>query len=579
LNALREKGYGCEIICPLSSKFFKFVGYAFVDDTDVIQSALTDTPCQAKVKLQEAIDLWEFSLKATCGALVPEKTVWWLVSFVWDGCTWQYASIQDSPGELQVNDISNCRKLIKRLEANEAYETVRVFLAPDGNSNAQFEKMKKAVISWTDGLQTGKISRDEVWLALQSTILRTLYYPLPTLCLTKAQCEAIMSPLLQYCLPALGICRNFPHLLVFAPYEFMGLNIWHLHTLQELMRLKDIVFNIFNSTLTGLLYASSLELLLLELGCNTEFQWSPTLIDHLSTAALVKETWKFLHSHRIILRHDIKLSRQRIGDQFIMETILALNPPLEEVVACNHCRMYLRAIFLSDIVTGDGISISDGSWNGDPYIPPYKLQSWPHSGKPPRKLWDIWRKWIRIAFLGRGRRLKVPLGAWFNMDNMWPWYVSSDGGLFQCDSGNWFSYEPVIRRNRLPTFEGNRRACRPYGSLRQATVIFKGDRIVCTGSDSILAPDTQLSSTFLEVLRADKDIAWCLYDLHIQDKEGLISAIKEGTAMAISDGSYKDTLGTASWTIGDPDSVSYISGKSVCLSKGNLGNCGLGEEK
>ncbi|MFN9981565.1 MAG: hypothetical protein ACK53Y_16695, partial [bacterium] len=63
---------------------------------------------------------------------------------------------------MQVNDISNCRKLINRLEANEAYETLGVFLAPDGNSNAQFEKMKKAVISWTDGLQTGKISRDEV---------------------------------------------------------------------------------------------------------------------------------------------------------------------------------------------------------------------------------------------------------------------------------------------------------------------------------------------------------------------------------------------------------------------------------
>jgi hypothetical protein len=140
--------------------------------------------------------------------------------------------------------------------------------------------MKKAVISWIDGLRTGKISRDEVWLALQSKILCTLYYPLPALRLTKAQCYAIMSPLLQYCLLALGICRNFPCLLVFAPYEFMGLNIWHLHTLQDLMRLKDIIFNIFNGTLTGLLYTSSLELLLLELGCNTEFQWSPTLIDH-----------------------------------------------------------------------------------------------------------------------------------------------------------------------------------------------------------------------------------------------------------------------------------------------------------
>jgi hypothetical protein len=156
LYALREKGYGCEIICPLSSKFFKFVGYAFVDDTDGIQSALTDSPCQVKVKLQEAIDLCEFSLKATCGALVPEKTVWWLVSFDWDGCTWQYASIQDSPGELQVNDISNCRKLIKRLEANEAYETLGVFLAPDGNSNAQFEKMKKAVIPSTMEYQASR---------------------------------------------------------------------------------------------------------------------------------------------------------------------------------------------------------------------------------------------------------------------------------------------------------------------------------------------------------------------------------------------------------------------------------------
>jgi hypothetical protein len=28
LNALRQKGFGCEIICPLSSEYFRFVGYA-----------------------------------------------------------------------------------------------------------------------------------------------------------------------------------------------------------------------------------------------------------------------------------------------------------------------------------------------------------------------------------------------------------------------------------------------------------------------------------------------------------------------------------------------------------------------
>ncbi len=36
LNVLHEKGFGCEILYPLSSTFFRFMGYAFVDDTDVI---------------------------------------------------------------------------------------------------------------------------------------------------------------------------------------------------------------------------------------------------------------------------------------------------------------------------------------------------------------------------------------------------------------------------------------------------------------------------------------------------------------------------------------------------------------
>ena len=47
LNVLREKGYGCEIQCPLSSEYFRFMGYAFVDDTDLIQSQLNENPNQA----------------------------------------------------------------------------------------------------------------------------------------------------------------------------------------------------------------------------------------------------------------------------------------------------------------------------------------------------------------------------------------------------------------------------------------------------------------------------------------------------------------------------------------------------
>ena len=72
LNVLREKGFGCELICPLSSEYFRFVGYAFVDDTDLIQSQLVEHPEQARLNLQKAIDTWEACLKATCGAIVQE---------------------------------------------------------------------------------------------------------------------------------------------------------------------------------------------------------------------------------------------------------------------------------------------------------------------------------------------------------------------------------------------------------------------------------------------------------------------------------------------------------------------------
>jgi hypothetical protein len=122
--------------------------------------------------------------------------------------------------------------------------------------------MLNAATRWADNLRTGNISRQEIWIALQSTILRTLAYPLPALQLTKAQCKAIMAPILRYCLPALGVCRNFSRTLVFSTLDYVGMNLQHLYTLQESLRIKDIILHCFNDTLTGKLYKASMEFFL-----------------------------------------------------------------------------------------------------------------------------------------------------------------------------------------------------------------------------------------------------------------------------------------------------------------------------
>lgn len=59
LNVLRAKGFGCELATPISNKGFKFVGYAFVDDTDIIQASLHDNATSAIRMLQDAISNWE----------------------------------------------------------------------------------------------------------------------------------------------------------------------------------------------------------------------------------------------------------------------------------------------------------------------------------------------------------------------------------------------------------------------------------------------------------------------------------------------------------------------------------------
>jgi hypothetical protein len=121
LNMLRSKGLGCKFISPFSSKVTKFVGYSFVDDTDLIVSMCDKySSRQAMIDLQTSLDTWEGGLKATGGALVPEKTYWYLIDFTWTAGQWSYKTISDSPGSIFANDLQGCRKEIDRIEPSQA---------------------------------------------------------------------------------------------------------------------------------------------------------------------------------------------------------------------------------------------------------------------------------------------------------------------------------------------------------------------------------------------------------------------------------------------------------------------------
>jgi hypothetical protein len=80
------------------------VGYAFVDDTDICQAGQDEftTGEEVATQMQGAMDAWEGGMRTTRGAIVPEKSFWYLIYFVWTEGNWSYASEEESPVSISV---------------------------------------------------------------------------------------------------------------------------------------------------------------------------------------------------------------------------------------------------------------------------------------------------------------------------------------------------------------------------------------------------------------------------------------------------------------------------------------------
>ena len=106
---MRTAGFGFSLFTAITVSAVSFVCYAFVDDTDLVHTAKdVDTRGPTIIaEMQSALDHWEGGLKATGGALVPEKSYWYLIDFIWTGEKWRYATKTDMPGDISINNFND----------------------------------------------------------------------------------------------------------------------------------------------------------------------------------------------------------------------------------------------------------------------------------------------------------------------------------------------------------------------------------------------------------------------------------------------------------------------------------------
>jgi hypothetical protein len=70
--------------------------------------------------MQKALSAWEEGLRATGGAIVPKKSHWYLIDFVWDKGNWRYMKIEESAADIQICDCTGAVKILESLEMDDA---------------------------------------------------------------------------------------------------------------------------------------------------------------------------------------------------------------------------------------------------------------------------------------------------------------------------------------------------------------------------------------------------------------------------------------------------------------------------
>jgi len=114
LDLLQQEGYGAAFKALVSGDHIKFVRYSFVNNMDLIQTGPTlhSTTADTLPLMQAALDLWNQGLSVTRGALVPEKSFWYLINFKWKSGQWQYDKNAGANNQLMMTDHLNQWQLL-----------------------------------------------------------------------------------------------------------------------------------------------------------------------------------------------------------------------------------------------------------------------------------------------------------------------------------------------------------------------------------------------------------------------------------------------------------------------------------
>ncbi len=229
IAVMRRHGHGISILSPLTFVALYVVCFAFVDDTDVVHGARdVNSPGEEVLpEMQEVVNRWEGSIRATGGALVPSKRYWYLVDFAWKNGLWHYRSKQSMPGDISIWGVDGVRVILERLEPSEARETLGVFITMDGNWRKEIQKLTETTTIYAEQLRYGSVNPNEAWYSFKVTVMKSIEYPMEATYISEKEWNKIMKPMVGVVLQRSKFSRSFPRDVFYSSGKFQGLGVMH----------------------------------------------------------------------------------------------------------------------------------------------------------------------------------------------------------------------------------------------------------------------------------------------------------------------------------------------------------------
>ena len=449
---LHAEGFASDFIFSISKGLFHLCGFSYVDDCDLLY--LGDDIDIVASRLKSMIAMWDDLMEVNGGAIAPDKCWWYLVDFHWRNGKWHMVNGGEGH-ELTVRDKDKKTWILPNLPPTKAKEMLGVFLSPDGNEEDQLNHLSEKAQKWMEFVRVGGLDWSSCWIALKTTIWKSLEYPLPATTFSKDQISTITGPLYKAVLPRCGYAASFPRDVLHGPREFQGLGLDNLHDKQYIRHIKDILDYSHKDSTSSELLRLALEATKLEAGIGGPLFLCKLKVPYFNTTnSWVAKTWAYCVKHNITFDEKCgNLHLRRVKDKFIMEAGIRYGLDKATLLAVNRCRLYLQVNLLSEISSGDGKCLSGPSLRGvrvqcNTYV-------WPTQEYPPPKDWNIWRKIVHLLFAPTSDTLTSPLGDWISSSseehfNEWMWWLHPDGRLLH-HGKKWTALYPVEKITRYPS--------------------------------------------------------------------------------------------------------------------------------